>query len=113
MTKWYGEIGYVETERTAPGVYTGEIIVKRNYYGDIHRKSSRWNPSGEKINDDLRVNVEISVIADPYALQHCSKIRFVKYMDTYWRATSITPKYPRIIIELGEEYNGSTDSTSQ
>ena len=36
MAKFYGKIGYSETNETSPGVWT-ETIIERNYYGDLLR----------------------------------------------------------------------------
>ena len=60
MTKFYGAIGYAETKETTPGVWE-EIITERNYYGDLTRSSRRLQSSG-KLNDNVNISNEISII---------------------------------------------------
>jgi ribonuclease-3 len=65
MAKWYGTVGYVETKETAPDVWTSDEIVERQYYGDVMKNHSRWE-SKDQLNDDLRLNNQISILADAY-----------------------------------------------
>ena len=104
MAKYYGKIGYVATVETAPGVWTEEII-ERDYYGDINRYGSRWE-RGEGINDNVNINNEISILADPYAYQHFSEMRYVEFMGAQWKINSIQVEHPRLILQLGGLYNG-------
>lgn len=109
MSKFYGRIGYVETEEVSPDVYD-EVTTERLYSGDILRMSKSWQ-SGEHINDNLQVNVQISILSDPYAYQHFHALRYVEYMGTLWKITNAEPQYPRIILTIGGVYNGPQDRT--
>lgn len=109
MPKFYGRVGYIETEEVSPDVYD-EIITERMYSGDILRMSKSWQ-SGEHINDNLQVNVQISILSDPYAYQHFHALRYVEYMGTLWKITNAEPQYPRIILTIGGVYNGPQDRT--
>lgn len=104
MAKFYGTIGFVVTEETKPGIWT-ETPVERKYYGDIIRYSSRWD-KGESINDNININNEISIIADPYLNQHFSEMRYVEFMGAKWKINSINVERPRLILSLGGIYNG-------
>lgn len=105
MTKFYGKIGYVDRlQETAPGVWE-EIEVSRNYYGDIKRNTRRLQ-SSDQVNDDIVVNNEISIIADPYAVEHFHEMRYAEFAGTKWKITSIEVQYPRLILTLGGVYNG-------
>lgn len=104
MAKFCGQVGYVSYTESSPGCYTEEITEK-TYYGDILRHSMRWEKS-ESINDNININNEISIVSDPYAYQHLSDIRYVKYMDVKWKVTNITIQRPRILLTLGGIYNG-------
>lgn len=105
MAKWYGEIGYAETRETAPGVWT-EDITKRNYFGDLVRNSSRWATSSDSTNDDLNIDNQISIVADPFAYQNFHKMKYVEFMGTKWKITKVEPQYPRLILSVGGVYNG-------
>lgn len=106
MAKFHGEIGYVISTETAPGVWT-DVVTKRNYYGDVIRESRRWSEAN-KVNDDLVLNNRISIIANDFALMNLSEMRFVKWSGKYWKISSFEVQRPRIILSLGGVYNGNT-----
>lgn len=104
MGKWYGKIGYAITKETSAGVYTEEIT-ERSYQGDVERNRRMLQSSGG-INDDINVATEISIVADPFARENFHAIRYVEFMGTKWKATSVEPRYPRLIMTIGGVYNG-------
>lgn len=99
MPKFYGKIGFAESVETAPGVWE-ETIVERNYYGEIVRNTRKLVTS-EHLNDDISITNEISIIADPYANKNFHTMRYVEYMGTAWKITSVEVQYPRLILSLG------------
>lgn len=107
MAKFYGPIGYGITVETSPGVWT-DTIVERNYRGDVlqnYRKIS----SGESINDNIDVSNRLSIISDPFAMQHFHTIKYVKWMGAYWKVTTVdASQRPRLILTVGGVYNGET-----
>lgn len=105
MAKFYGTIGYVDVVETRPGVYE-ERVTERVYSGDVLRKSSRWTTNPDSINDDLTINTQISILADPYAYKNFHSMRYVEFMDAKWKITSIEVKYPRLVLDVGGVYNG-------
>lgn len=105
MARFYGPIGYAKSVETTPGDWNDEIT-ERNYYGDVLRNTSRWGSTPDSTNDNLNVNVQISIVADPYAEQNFSTIKYVEFMGTKWKVTDATPQHPRIILTLGGVYNG-------
>lgn len=104
MAKWFGAIGYVETVETASGVWE-EKIISREYFGDLIRNIHRLQ-TADKVNDDININNELSIVADPYAIRNFSSIRYAEFMGTKWKITSIEVQYPRLILTLGGVYNG-------
>ena len=104
MNKWYGKVGYVETAEVEPGIWE-EQETERYYYGELTRNSSKFQTSGG-VNDDRDVSAEISIIADPYIDLHFNSIRYVEFMGVKWKVNTVEPKYPRLILSLGGEYNG-------
>jgi hypothetical protein len=105
MAKWYGKIGYAQTSETTPGVWKEEAE-ERNYSGDVIRNSSRWSTSSDSTNDDLNVNNQISIIADPFAYQNFHSMKYIEFMGTRWKITSVEVQYPRLILTMGGVYNG-------
>jgi hypothetical protein len=104
MNRWYGNVGYVETVETEPGVWEERETV-RSYFGELVRNTSKFQTSGG-VNDDRDISVEISIVADPYADIHFPSIRFVEFGGVNWKVTAVQPKRPRLILTLGGEYNG-------
>lgn len=105
MAKFYGPIGYAETNETSPGVWTSEIV-EQNAVGDVLRMPSNWSTNSESTNDDLKFSGQISIIADSYVLSHYSSMKYVVFMGAKWKVTDVNPQHPRLILTLGGVYNG-------
>jgi len=111
VNRFCGEVGYGETvESPAGSGIWKDIITEHNYMGDVVRASRRLE-SGEGINSDISVGNSISVVADPYVVQNFSKIKYVLWNGTRWKVTSVEIKERRLIMELGEVWNGATPDT--
>lgn len=103
MAKFYGTIGYAETVMEKPGVWKPKIVEKK-YFGDLIRNVRRYESSGQ-VNDNLNIVNEISIVADPYAYQNFHSMRYVEFMGTKWKITSVEVQYPRLILTIGGVYN--------
>lgn len=106
MAKFYGKVGFVVTEETAPDVYT-EKPIARYYMGDVIRNIKKAT-TGEGINNNLDINNQISIIADQFAFSHFFAMRYVEWMGAYWNVQSVEVQSPRLIISIGGVYNGET-----
>ena len=109
MAKFYGEIGYGKTAETKPGIWKTTITEKK-YIGEYTSYSKRWQ-DGDKVNGDIRIRADISIVADPDLYNNYGTIRYVKIHGTPWEVESITPQYPRLFISLGGLYNGELAGT--
>lgn len=107
MAKYYGAIGYAEMVEKRPGVWK-EHITERMYSGDLLKNTSRFQ-TADKLNDDINITNEISIVADPYANQNFHLMRYVVFMDTKWKITNIEVQYPRLRLTLGGVYNEKQD----
>lgn len=107
MAKFYGTIGYASgLKETAPGVWN-DTITKRNYSGDV-LKNTRRLESGDSLNDNIRINNTISILSDPYSLLNFHMMRYVSWMGALWKITNVDVQRPRLILTLGDVYNGPT-----
>ena len=104
--KFYGAVGFVEIGEKRAGVKT-LIPTERMYSGDVLKRSIRYQ-SAESVNDNIGVQQQISIVADPYARNHVGSMRYVKWMGTAWKITDVSVQYPRLILTLGGVYNGAT-----
>lgn len=107
MAVYYGKIGFMETVETSPSVWT-EVVREYPYSGKILSNSKSWSTSDQE-NDELRINVKLSIIADPYAREHFFALRYVCWNGVKWKVTSVEPKFPRLLLTLGEVYNGEIE----
>lgn len=106
MAKFHGKIGYAQTTETTPGVHE-EIIVERDYYGDIVQ-NRRLLHAGDQVNPDLSLGNSISIVADAYAHMHFFAIRYVEWAGVRWTVSDVEVQRPRLLLRLGEVYNGLT-----
>lgn len=110
MAKFYGVIGYGETIEKAKGVWK-PAITERRYSCEVIRNSRRFQ-TGENLNDNLTVNNRISIVADPFAYQNISTMRYIKWMGVSWKIIEVDIQRPRLILTIGGVYNGVKASTT-
>lgn len=106
MSKFYGPIGFVESEETYPGSGVWEdVAVEHSYRGDIIRNTKRWE-IGEKFTADHNFGNQFSIVADPYAMNNIFAIKYLKWLGTYWNVTTVEVQTPRLLLSIGGVYNG-------
>src|SRR3954451_868996 len=106
MAKFHGKIGYAEPTETTPGVHE-EIITERDYFGDVVQNRSLLSEN-DQVNPDVTLGNSISVVADAYANEHYFAIRYVEWAGVRWTVKDVDIQPPRLILRLGEVYNGPT-----
>jgi hypothetical protein len=106
MAKFHGVIGYGVSLETAPGVWE-DGIEEREYFGDVVRNTRRLG-EGEGVNSNITVSNTISIVADAYAYAQFFAIRYVEWMGALWTVTDVEVQSPRLLLRLGEVYNGPT-----
>lgn len=104
MAKWFGKIGFAEGVEEEPGIWVENLVI-REYYGEVGRNNRRLQ-SADQVNDDLNVNNEISIVADPYANEHFYSMRYIEFMGSKWKISNVEVKFPRLILTIGGVYNG-------
>lgn len=109
MAKFCGKVGYVTSVTDETGITTNEPE-EYTYFGDITSISKRWQTT-ENLNDDIRLEQNISIVADSYAWENYYKIRYVIIDNVAWRVTNVTPNRPRLNLYIGGLYNGETVSS--
>ena len=107
MARFAGKIGFLTTQETDPEEHPGvwnEVLIEKQYYGDVLSNSRRWDQNGN-FNDNLAVNNRISVVADTFARKNLGAMRFVRWLGDTWKITNVEIQYPRIIITIGGQYH--------
>ena len=102
--RFHGKVGYGTTVETSPGVYE-DTVIERDAYGTVIR-ASRAMTEGDQVNQSLSVGNSISIVADAYASEHILEMRYVTWQGVRWTVTDVTVERPRLILALGEVYNG-------
>lgn len=105
MAKFAGKVGYRTTVDQGNGVHK-PTITERLYMGDVVRNSRRFD-NAEKVNDNISVGNSISIVADPYALNHFFAIQYVEWAGARWIVSNVDVQSPRLILTLGDVYNGA------
>lgn len=113
MAKFYGQVGFVQTvESPAESGIWIDQVTERTCYGDVNRVVRRWE-SVQKVNDDITVNNEISILADPYITQNLPWIKYVVWNGAKWKVSSVEVQYPRLILSIGGVYNGEQAQSAE
>lgn len=102
--KFCGKVVYVIMSETRPGIWEPQEV-PRTYRGDVIKNISRWG-NGTGVNDNIDISSDIKIVADAFAFQHFSEIRYVEFMGAKWKVLNATPERPRISLSLGGIYNG-------
>lgn len=102
--KWCGKIGFGESVETKPGIWVDKIVERK--YSGLVLQNTHLAQSAQQANDEINVNNQISVVADPYANQNFQGIRYVTWMGSKWKVTSARIQYPRIVLTIGGVYKG-------
>ena len=103
MGKWDGIVGFLKEPGDDQDTCIPEYI-ERPYYGDLLRNTRRLQETG-KVNDDISISNEISIVADPFATQNFHRMRYAEFMGTKWKITSVDVQYPRLILTMGDLYH--------
>lgn len=107
--KYFGRVGFGKTEEVRPGVME-DVITERELYGDVLQPSRSFDMDGKTIPDSKLGN-RISVLADDEVTADIDAIRFVEYRGNLWHVTRVVEDRPRIILSMGEVYNGPVAPT--
>lgn len=110
MAKFFGAIGYAVNTEVRPGVWK-PVITERLYYGDVNRNIMQVQ-TADKLNDDINIANEISILADPFAYDNFHLMKYVRFMGAEWKVTKVEVKSPRLILTIGGVYNGETAQTT-
>lgn len=109
MAKFYDVVGFATSVETpaSSGIWK-DVITEYSYFGDVIRNTRKLDNTGDKVNDDISVGNSISIVGDQQAVEHFSKIRYVRWAGEDWTVDNVEVQSPRLILRLGRVYNGPT-----
>lgn len=104
--KFYGNVGFwVGDKEVKPSVYK-PVIIEKPYSGNVSWNNRHFQTSQNQ-NDDIRLNNQISILADLYSQENFSSIRYVVWNGVKWKVTNVEVNYPRLVLTIGGVYNGT------
>lgn len=103
--RYYGLIGFGTTVNQGDDDVYKEEIEARPYMGDVVRHVYNMQ-SSDKLTKDIQVNMQISILADEFAVNFMHLIRYAEWRGVKWQVTAVEPQYPRLVLSLGGVYNG-------
>lgn len=107
MGRYSGKIGYGISEEDPPNSGVNKMtIIERDVRGDVTSSGRRFE--GEQVNDNIVMDNVISVVADAFARDNYSTIKYISWNGANWKVTSVQIQRPRLILRLGEVYRGQT-----
>lgn len=106
MARFYGIVGFGTSEDQGSGIFK-DVIVEKNFYGDVISIAKNVNDPNKIISDQIITN-SISIVADAYAYTNFLAIKYVSWMGTLWSVSSVQVERPRLILQVGGVYNGPT-----
>jgi len=109
MAKYYGHIGFATQVESEPGIWT-DVIERRPYKGDILRSGRRYEAS-ENINDNFTITNSFSIISDAFLYSHIPAMRYIEYLGTKFKITSVEIERPRVTISVGGVYVSGDEET--
>ena len=56
--------------------------------------------------------IQLAIVADAYANDHFFAIRYVEWAGVLWTISSVEVQSPRLLLRLGEVYNGPTPAVA-
>lgn len=104
--RYFGRVGYGVPAEATPGVYV-DGITERLYTGDV-LQNTRNLRTEDKVNPDLSVSNQISIVADAFMNDNFMNIRYIEWAGILWTVDNVEVQPPRLLLRLGEVYNGPT-----
>lgn len=101
--RFFSGIGFGFPERKN-GV-TEDVITERRYTGEVVQNTQTMSVSGSVLTENT-FQTTISVVADAYALENYTAIKYVRWAGSLWTVRSVQTRRPRLLLMIGEVYNG-------
>ena len=71
------------------------------------------NRDGDGINDNLQLNMQVKIVADGFAYEHFSQIRYAVVFNSKWKVTSVEVNRPRLTLNFGGVYTEEVEVSEQ
>jgi len=104
--RYSGALGLVEQTEVRPGIWE-ETVTEVPVLGTVRQRTEVLR-SADNVLPEYATTTSISVPARGVGPMDNSNIRYITYKGHRWQIASIVDEPPRIVVYMGEEYNGPT-----
>lgn len=102
--RYSGKFGFAIPTETAPGVMD-DVITEREYIGDVVQRTEAFSVM-DSVLPQYRTTTSVSVLSDGVLAENYDGLRYISYMGKNWSVSSAVYEFPRLIVYIGELYNG-------
>lgn len=102
--RYHGKIGLADQKEISPGVWD-DVITEVERFGTVVQSTETFDQV-DSILPRVRTTTSVSVLDEGVLIDRQDDIRYVWFRGKRWSVASIVTQYPRIVIYLGERYNG-------
>lgn len=107
MAKFSGNVGFIIPKDDGFGSWTEQTIEKK-MRGDLLRLRNDVVAASDKVNDDIVLATTISLIANKFLHENFQHVKYIHYMGTNWKVSSVRLNGVRWELTTGGVYNGKT-----
>lgn len=104
--RYSGKIGYAVQTEKAPGIWE-DVITERDKLGEVIQRTEALD-SGDSVLPQYRTTTSVSVLSDGVLAENYENLRYVTYMGKRWTIASAVMQGVRLVLYIGEVYNGPT-----
>lgn len=99
-----GKLGISQQAEVRPGIYE-DVNTEKSYLGTVEQTTEVLE-GGDNVLPRRSTTTSISVPALGVGLMDNSVIRYITFKGRRWQPQSVVDEYPKIVIYIGEVYNG-------
>ncbi len=107
--RFFDKVGYGIPTDLGDGVWSDNMI-ERTYKGEV-LKAMHSIEESDKVNDNVRLQNRISIVADAFAFENFTLIKYVSWAGSLWTVNSVEHERPRLLLTLGGPWNGPIPTT--
>jgi hypothetical protein len=104
--RYSGALGIVEQSEVRPGIWE-ETVTEVPVLGTVRQATAALDGT-DQVLPQYSTTTSVTVPARGVGPLDNSSIRYVTYKGDRWQISSIVDEPPRIVLYIGEKYNGPT-----
>jgi hypothetical protein len=104
--RYSGKFGFAESTEVRPGIWE-DVITESDHLGEVVQSTEAFTVDGSVI-PQYRTTTSVSVLSDGVLKENYTHLKYITYAGENWTIASVVVQPPRIVIYIGEVYNGPT-----